>query len=205
MIVRGRELHLHPRRGGIATHSRSRPVAVDFDTPRLRFPCDPIHGSVKYLIKGVATTIMTYTPKQPPEDENVDLALDEQDATGESFGQRQIEDMTADRTELEEAGADLGDEDQMSILDGGIDDPDGSGPAEDRDDIEAGWDVDPVTADRRGRKQADEGAEGDAVTEDDLIDVPAIEDDPELEVIDTDPADMEEIPDDSPDADPDRW
>jgi hypothetical protein len=164
---------------------------------------------VKYLIKGVATTIMTNIPKQPPEDidqyENVDQELDEQDATGEASGQRDIEDMTADRTELEEAGADLEDEGQTSLLEGGIDDPDGSGPPEDRDDLEAGWDVDPVTADRGGGEQADVGAEGDAVTEDELIDVPDIEDDPELEVIDTDPADMEQIPDDSPEADPDRW
>ena len=173
------------------------------------YAADPIRGSVKYLIKGVATTIMTYIPKQPPEDidqyEDVDQALDEQDATGEGFGQRDIEDMTADRTELEEAGADLEDEGQISILEGGIDDPDGSGPAEDRDGSEAGWDVDPVTADRGGGQQADVGAEGDAVTEDELIDVPDIDDDPELEVIDTDPADMEQIPDDSPEADPDRW
>ena len=148
---------------------------------------------------------MAYIPNQPPEDENVDLALDEQDASGDGSGQRQIEDMTADRTELEEAGADLEDEDQMSILEGGIDDPDGSGPTEDPDDIEAGWDVDPVTAARGGGEQADEQAEGNAVAEDDLIDVPNIEDDPELEVIDTDPADLDQIPDDSPESDPDRW
>jgi hypothetical protein len=152
---------------------------------------------------------MTDISKQPLEDidqyEDVDEALDEQDATGESSGQRDIEDMTADRTELEEAGADLEDEDRISILEGGIDDPDGTGPAEDRDDGEAGWDVDPVSADRGGGQQADVGAEGDAVTEDELIDVPDIDDDPELEVIDTDPADMEKIPDDSPEADPDRW
>ena len=148
---------------------------------------------------------MAYSPNQPPEDENVDLALDEQDASGDGSGQRQIEDMTADRTELDEAGADLEDEDQMSILEGGIDDPDGSGPTEDRDDIEAGWDVEPVTAARGGGEQADEQAEGNAVAEDDLIDVPNIEDDPELEVIDTDPADLDQIPDDSPESDPDRW
>src|SRR4051794_21467915 len=28
MIVRGRELHLQPRRGGVAAHARRRPVAV---------------------------------------------------------------------------------------------------------------------------------------------------------------------------------
>ena len=38
-----------------------------------------------------------------------------------------------------------------------------------------------------------------------LIDVPDIEDDPELELIDTDPADMEQIPDDAPGADSARW
>jgi hypothetical protein len=164
---------------------------------------------VKNLIKGVAT-IMTDISKQPPEDidqyEDVDEALDEQDASGEGFGQRDIEDMTVDRTELKEAGANLDDEGRLSILEGGIDDPDGSGPAEDRDDSEAGWDVDPVTADRGGGHQADVGADGDAVTDDVLIDVPDL-DDPELEVTDTDPVDMEKIPDDSPDDDPlqPRW
>jgi hypothetical protein len=152
---------------------------------------------------------MSYPPQEPPEDieqyENVDQALDEQDATGEGFGQRDIEDMTADRTELEEAGADLDDESQISMLDGGMDDPDGSEPPEDRDDREAGWDVDPVTGDRGGGEQADVGADGDAVTEDELIDVPNIEDDPELELIDTDPTDLEQIPDDAPGADSARW
>jgi hypothetical protein len=168
-----------------------------------------MRGSVKNLGKGVATTIMTYSSKQPPEDseqyEDVDEALDEQDATGEGSGQRDIEDMTADRTELEEAGADLDDEGQISLLDGGIDDPDGSGPPADPDDVDAGWDVDPVTADRGGGEQADVGADGDVVTEDELVDVPDIEDDPELELIDTDPTDMEQIPDDAPGADSARW
>jgi hypothetical protein len=152
---------------------------------------------------------MTYFSKQPPEDselyEDVDEALDEQDATGEGSGQRDIEDMTLDRTELAEAGADLDDEGQISILDGGIDDPDGSGPPEDPDDRGAGWDVDPVAADRGGGAQADVGADGDAVTDDELIDIPDLEDDPELELIDTDPSDMEQIPDDAPGADSARW
>src|ERR1700722_2135554 len=153
--------------------------------------------------RGVATTIMTDMSKQPPEDstlyENVDEALDEQDATGEASGQRDIEDMTVDRTELKEIGGDLEDEGRISILEGGIDDPDGSGPAEDADDVEAGWDIDPVTADRRGGKQAGVGAEDDEVGEDELI--PDIEDDPELEVIDTDPADLENIPEGYPNVD----
>jgi hypothetical protein len=168
-----------------------------------------MRGIVKYLVKGVPTTIMSYFQEQPPEDselyEDVDEALDEQDATGEGSGQRDIEDMTVDRTELEEDGADLEDDSQLSMLDGGIDDPDGAGPPADRDDSEAGWDVDPVTADRAGGEQADVGADGDAVTEDALIAVPDIEDDPELELIDTDPVDMEQIPDDAPGADSARW
>ena len=145
---------------------------------------------------------MTDISKQPPEDsalyEEVDEDLDEQDATGEGFGQRDIEDMTVDRTELQEIGGDLEDEDRVSLLEGGIDDPDGSGPVE-PDDLEAGWEVDPVTADRRGSRQTGVAAEGDdEVSEDELI--PDVEDDPELEVIDTD-ADLDKIPEGYPNVD----
>ena len=56
---------------------------------------------------------MTDISKQPPEDstlyEDVDEDLDEQDATGEGFGQRDIEDMTVDRTALKEIGGNLED------------------------------------------------------------------------------------------------
>jgi hypothetical protein len=129
----------------------------------------------------------------------VDEDLDEQDGTGEGFGQRDIEDMTVDRTALREIGGDLEDEDRVSLLEGGIDDPDGSGPVE-ADDVEAGWEVDPVTADRRGGKQTGVAAEGDdEVGEDELI--PDIEDDPELEVIDTDPVDLDKIPEGYPNVD----
>jgi len=147
---------------------------------------------------------MTDISKQPPEDsalyEEVDEDLDEQDATGEGFGQRDIEDMTVDRTELQEIGGDLEDEDRVSLLEGGIDDPDGSGPVE-ADDLEAGWEVDPVTADRRGSRQTGVAAEGDdEVSEDELI--PDVEDDPELEVIETDPVELEEkIPEGYPNVD----
>jgi hypothetical protein len=146
---------------------------------------------------------MTDISKQPPEDstlyEDVDEDLDEQDGTGEGFGQRDIEDMTVDRTALREIGGDLEDEDRVSLLEGGIDDPDGSGPVE-ADDVEAGWEVDPVTADRRGGKQTGVAAEGDdEVGEDELI--PDIEDDPELEVIDTDPVDLDKIPEGYPNVD----
>src|ERR1700722_17604041 len=123
--------------------------------------------------RGVATTIMTDMSKQPPEDstlyENVDEALDEQDATGEGSGQRDIEDMTVDRTELKEIGGDLEEEGQRSTLEGGIDDQAGSGRAESADDVEAGWDVDPVTADRRGGKKVGVGNEDDEVAEDELL------------------------------------
>jgi hypothetical protein len=146
---------------------------------------------------------MTDISKQPPEDstlyEDVDEDLDEEDATGEGFGQRDIEDMTVDRTELKESGGELDDEGQMSLLEGGIDDPDGSGPSENADAEEAGLDVDPVTADHRGGRQTGVGAEDDEVGEDELL--PDIEDDPELEVIDTDPADLEKIPDGYPNVD----
>ena len=147
---------------------------------------------------------MTDISKQPPEDntlyEDVDEALDEQDATGEGFGQRDIEDTTVDRTALKEVGGDLDDEDQLSILEGGLDDPDGSGPAGDPDDEEAGWDVDPVATDRRRAQQPGVAAEGDEeVAEDELI--PDPEDDPELEEIDTDPVDLEKIPEGYPNVD----
>ena len=143
---------------------------------------------------------MTDISKQPPEDstlyEDVDEELDEEDATGEGFGQRDIEDMTVDRTALREVGGDLEDDDQMSILEGGIDDPDGSGAPDDADAVEAGWDVDPVTTDRR-RGVAAEGDE--EVAEDELI--PDPEDDPELEEVDTDPVDLEKIPEGYPNVD----
>jgi hypothetical protein len=147
---------------------------------------------------------MTDISKQPPEDESlyddVDEDLDEQDDIGEGFGQRDIEDMTVDNTELKEIGGELEDEDQVSLLEGGLDDPDGSGPSDDADDPDAGWDVDPVTADRRGGRQVGVAAEGDPeVSEDELI--PDPEADPELEVIDTDPAALEKIPDGYPNVD----
>ncbi len=81
----------------------------------------------------------------------------------------------------------------MSVLDGGMDDPDGPGRSRGPDDAGAGWDLDPV------------GAEGDAFPGDVLADVPALEQDPELEIVTTDALDMEEIPDDAPGAGSARW
>jgi hypothetical protein len=67
--------------------------------------------------------------------------------------------LQVDDLELEEAGAELDDPETMATLDGGIDDPDGTGaPAGRRvaDDREDGWDLDaPVTA-------ADADADSDA-------------------------------------------
>lgn len=141
---------------------------------------------------------MTDISKQPPEDvrqyEDVDEALDEEDATGEGSYQREIEDMTVDRAEAEEAGAALEDEDQISLLEGGVDDPDGSGPPGDPDDGEAGWDVEARTTERGADEQVEIGAEDDTVTEDELTFGSEI-DDPDLEEIDTDPTDLEQIAD----------
>jgi hypothetical protein len=152
---------------------------------------------MRYRVKG-SNDSMTDISKQPPEDvrqyEDVDDALDEQDATGEGSYQRDIEDMTVDRVAAEEAGADLEDADQISLLEDGVDDPDGSGPRGGPDEIEAGWDVETLTTVRGADEQVEIGAEGDAVTEDELIFGSEI-DDPDLEEIDTDPADLEQIAD----------
>jgi hypothetical protein len=138
-------------------------------------------------------------PEEPPDDndryESFDEALDDEDITGEGTGpegQRDLDsELIVDETELKEVGANLDDPDRISLLPGHMDDPDGAGPPEDRDDPEAGWDVDPVAADRR--QTWDEGADADS------------SDDPELELIDVDPADMAQFPDDAPGADSARW
>jgi hypothetical protein len=58
--------------------------------------------------------------------------------------------LQADDRELEEAGVELDDPEAMATLDGGIDDPDGTGGPTGRettDDAEVGWDLDaPITA-----------------------------------------------------------
>ncbi len=83
---------------------------------------------------------------------------------------------------------------RISLLDGGVDDPDGSGPPGGPDDVEAGWGVEARTTGRGADEQVEIGAEADAVTEDDLIFGSEI-DDPDLEEIDTDPTDLEQIAD----------
>jgi hypothetical protein len=156
---------------------------------------------------------MSDTFDEPPDDgeayESLDEALDDEDLPGSGGshpeGERDLDtDLVVDQTELEEAGAQFDDPERISILDGGMDDPDGSGPPDDDEDDEAGWDVDPVEADREG-EQSDVDADGDEVTDDVLLDVPEIDPDPELELIDTDPADLEQIADDAPGADSARW
>jgi hypothetical protein len=151
--------------------------------------------------------------EEPPDEneqyENLDEALDEEDLpghSGASEGARDLDvDVLVDRTALEEVGAQLDDADQMSLLDGGMDDPDGAGPPAAIDDADAGWDTDPVAADRHSGQQTEAGAEGGAVTGDVLEDVPEMLQDPELEIIATDAIELEEVSDDAPGADSARW
>ncbi|HLH99544.1 MAG TPA: hypothetical protein VKV06_02080 [Acidimicrobiales bacterium] len=101
---------------------------------------------------------------EPPDEneayENLDESLDDEDLHGAGpEGGRDVDsDLVADQTELEESGAELDDPEQMSILDGGMDDPDGSGPPPHRagDEPEAGWDVDPAS-----KRSAEDGDEQD--------------------------------------------
>ncbi len=154
---------------------------------------------------------MSDIPEEPPDEneafENLDEALDEEDVLGSESGggpegTRDLDtELIVDKTELREAGADLDDPEQLSILDGGMDDPDGSGPPRRPAGTEeaAGWDVDPVAADEAGAHAvgADEvGADGEAPD-----DVPGGGEGPDLELTDADATDLEQIPDDAPGAD----
>jgi hypothetical protein len=89
---------------------------------------------------------------EPPDDNeafaNLDESLGDEDILhpGEGpEGRRDLgTDLVVDETELHEAGAALDDPEQMSMLDGGIDDPDGTDPSDlapQADDPDAGWDV----------------------------------------------------------------
>jgi hypothetical protein len=169
------------------------------------------------LLSGYPQATMPEISEEPPDENeafaNLDESSDDQDALGAESGggpegTRDLDtDLIVDRTELKEAGAELDDPESMSILDGGIDDPDGTGaPTGERAvDDEAGWDVDPVTADAGGGRQSDAGADGDAIPDDVLVDVPDIDGDPDLEEIDTEEAALEQLPDDAPAADSARW
>jgi hypothetical protein len=143
--------------------------------------------------------------------ENLDESLDDEEAVRGDTGvepSRDLDtDLVVDQEELEEIGANLDDPEQMSMLDGGMDDPDGAGPSSARSSRadEAGWDVDPVARDSGGGAQSEAGADGDATGDTLLDDVPDVTGDPDLEEIDTDPADFDEIADDSPGPDSARW
>jgi hypothetical protein len=131
--------------------------------------------------------------EEPPDDNEQYEPLDEEDITGEDpgpEGQRDLDsELIVDETELEGAGVKLGDPDRISVLAGGMDDPEGTGPPEHGNDAEAGWDVDPTaTAAARDEDTEDGGAE-----------------DPELELVDVDPHDLDDVPDDAPGADSARW
>jgi hypothetical protein len=91
---------------------------------------------------------MTFIREEPPDEneqyESLDEALDEQDLPGHGGGPeggRDIEDLSADQVALEQAGANLDDPDRIAMIDGAMDDPDGSGPpsepSELQDDIRA--------------------------------------------------------------------
>jgi hypothetical protein len=152
---------------------------------------------------------MTDIPEEPPEEtetfENLDEALDDEDEVGGGSGVRHEgardldTDLTVDEAELEEVGANLDDPEQMSILDGGIDDPDGSGPARHsrRDDETDGWDLDPES------READSD-EDDSVDPEDGLPVDE-SDGPDLEITSTDATDLDQVPDDAPGSDSARW
>jgi hypothetical protein len=120
---------------------------------------------------------MTYIPEEPPDQneqfESLDEALDEQDLPGHGGGPEgdlDIDDLVLDQAALEEAGAALDDPDRISMLDGGMDDPDGSGPPEEQSSGGAPRDytgVEPGTA-------------------------------PELDLIDTDAIELYQMPDGPP-------
>jgi hypothetical protein len=129
---------------------------------------------------------------EPPDEneafENLDEALDAEDAErgylGGPEGQRDLgSELVVDRVELREAGADLDDPEQMSLLPGAMDDPDGT-------EAQAGA----LQAEDNEDDCADAGGDGrDGWLDDDEYD--ATTDLRELELIDVDPADLEELPD----------
>jgi hypothetical protein len=95
-----------------------------------------------------------WTPDEPPGTEAFeqgDEALDESTRINSSFIEEVELDPSLDPTlalderELEEVGATLDDPEQLATLDGGIDDPDGTGEPSGRrrpTEGESGWDLD---------------------------------------------------------------
>jgi hypothetical protein len=95
-----------------------------------------------------------WSPDQPLDSEaleQADEALDEDDAfsseddSPDALAPRNQQ-LPVDDRELEEAGANLDDPEQLAVLDGGIDDPDGVGGDEvhtrSRSSDDEGWDLD---------------------------------------------------------------
>ncbi len=93
-----------------------------------------------------------WTPDESLDTETYDAwdeELDEQDvvtpdAAGDPEGERSLDrQLLVDDAEVEEAGVQLDDPEQLAVLDGGIDDPDGVGIAERGERTEDdGWDLD---------------------------------------------------------------
>jgi hypothetical protein len=93
-----------------------------------------------------------WTPDESLDTETYDAwdeELDEQDvvtpnATGDPEGERSLDrQLLVDDAEVEEAGVQLEDPEELAVLDGGIDDPDGVGIPDRRERAEDdGWDLD---------------------------------------------------------------
>ncbi len=141
---------------------------------------------------------------EPPDEneafENLDESLDDQDGVQPGSGPEGARDLDSqlvvDQAELEELGANLDDPERMALLDGGMDDPDGSGPPAPANDDEAGWDVDPVSHPAGGPAGEDVNADGDAISEAVLVDVPPLDEEDDAYVpVDLD---LDQIVDDAP-------
>jgi hypothetical protein len=114
-----------------------------------------------------------WSPDEPLDTETYeswDEALDERDelepdALGDPEGERELDSqLYVDDTEAEEAGVELDDPEQLAVLDGGIDDPDGVGEPSASSD-EPGWDLD--AADRETAEDIDDNP--DILEESDLV------------------------------------
>jgi len=137
--------------------------------------------------------------EEPPDDneafESLDESLDEIDVqrgfAGGPEGQRDLgSEIVVDDEELEEAGANLDDPDQIFLLDGAMDDPDGTGAAAVRRLVpdEDGPDG-PPGIDGGTWWEEDEYADETAASRDAGTDI---------EIVDVDPEQLEDLPDDAP-------
>jgi hypothetical protein len=137
---------------------------------------------------------------EPPDEneqyENLDEALDDLDIPGHGpgpEGQRDVDsELVADRSALESAGAALDDPERISLLEGAMDDPNGSGPPE------------PNRTDSELLGTPDQGIDRFTPDEADEMEQPE-GDDPELEIVPVDATELDQIPDDAPGPDSARW